>query len=107
MALFVEVDSVEKQCRVIVNLDDVLEIAPLREGGCALFFADSAAVNGKTAFKVKDSYEQFRQFAMQTVSSDDIAKRIESINKAAGVEKKSKPSVKIPKFDGSVPSDEE
>ena len=75
MALFVEVESVEKHCKVIVNLDEVLEIAPLLDGGCALFFSDSAAVGGKTSYKVKDNYEQFRQFAMQTVSSDDIAKR--------------------------------
>ena len=45
---------------------------------------------------------------MQTVSSEDIANRIAAINKAAGVESKpkTKPSVKIPKFDGSVPEDE-
>jgi hypothetical protein len=75
MALFVEVESVEKNCKVIVNLDEVLEIAPLTSGGCALFFSDSAAVGGKTSYKVKDDYDQFKQFAMQTVSADDIAKR--------------------------------
>ena len=75
MALFVEVESVEKNCKVIVNLDEVLEIAPLTSGGCALFFSDSAAVGGKTSYKVKDEYDQFKQFAMQTVSADDITKR--------------------------------
>jgi hypothetical protein len=40
-----------------------------------LFFADSAAVNGKSAYAVKDSYDQFKQFAMQTVSAEDIAAR--------------------------------
>lgn len=74
MALFVEVDSVEKGCKVIINLDEVVEIAPLVGGGCALFFTDSAAVNGKSAYKVKDNYDQFKQFAMQTVSADDIAR---------------------------------
>jgi hypothetical protein len=74
--MFIEVDSEEKGCKVIINLDSVLEIAPIRTGGTALFFADSAAVGGKTAMKVKDSYTMFKQFAMQTVSSDDIAKRI-------------------------------
>jgi hypothetical protein len=75
MALFVEVDSVEKNCKVIINLDEVMEIAPLLAGGCDLFFSDSAAVGGKRAMKVTDSYELFKQFAMTTVSSDDIAKR--------------------------------
>jgi hypothetical protein len=79
MALFVEVDSVDKNCKVIVNLDEVLEIAPLATGGCALFFSDSAAVGGKTSYKVKDNYDLFRQFAMQTVSSDDIAKKVKSL----------------------------
>ena len=41
MGLFVEVDSVEKRCKVVINLDTVQEIAPLFEGGCALFFTGS------------------------------------------------------------------
>lgn len=84
MALFVEVESVEKNCKVILNLDEVIEIAPLRDGGCAIFFSDSAAVGGKTSIKVKDSYDQFKQFAMQTVSTDDIAKKIKSLKAQTG-----------------------
>ena len=75
MSLFIEVNSLEKGCPVIVNLDSVIEIAPLAAGGCALFFADSAAVGGKTAMKVTDTYEQFKQFAIQPVSAADIAAR--------------------------------
>lgn len=74
MSLFVEVESVDKNCKVIINLDMVMEIAPLVEGGCALFFPDSAAVGGKASMKVKNDYDQFKQFVLQTVSSDDIAK---------------------------------
>jgi hypothetical protein len=76
MSLFIEVDSVEKNCKVIINLDSILEIAPLRGGGCDLFITDSASVGGKVSMKVKDSYSLFKQFAMQTVSPDDIANRI-------------------------------
>ena len=83
MALFVEVDSIEKETKVIINLDEVLEIAPLVSGGCILFFSDSAATGGKTPYKVKDSYEQFKQFAMQTVSSEDIAKRFPKVKLSA------------------------
>jgi len=75
MALFVEVDSVEKNCKVIINLDEVVEIAPLVEGGCALFFTDGAGMNSKSSMRVKNSYDTFKQFAMQTVSADDIAAR--------------------------------
>ena len=82
MGLFVEVQSIEKDCDVIINLDTVVEIAPLAAGGCVLFFADQSSPGGKTSFKVKDSYEQFRQFALQPVSAEDIAKRFPPKNKA-------------------------
>jgi hypothetical protein len=73
MALFVEVDSLDKACPVIINLEHVTEIAPLVEGGCALFLTDST---GKTSMRVSNSYDLFKQFAMQTVSADDIADKI-------------------------------
>lgn len=87
MAMFVEVFDEAKGCEIIINLDEVMEVAPkiklengVRvDGGCDLFFRDSAAVGGKRALKVRDSYSLFKQFAMQTVSADDVAKRIESI----------------------------
>lgn len=82
MSLFVEVFDLEKNCNVIINLDSLLEIAPkqklvgnrVADDGCDLFFADGAAVGGKRTMKVRDSYSMFKQFAMQTVSADDVAK---------------------------------
>jgi hypothetical protein len=74
MALFVEVESIEKSCTVIINLEEVMEIAPLVAGGCDLFFPDAAAVSGKRAMRVKDDYSLFRQFAIQPVSAEQIAK---------------------------------
>jgi hypothetical protein len=73
MGLFVEVHSIEKDCKVILNLDDVQEIAPFATGGCALFMSDGRIT------KVKDSYELFKQFAMETVSADDIAKKVKAL----------------------------
>lgn len=81
MSMFIEVNSIEKGCKVIINLDSILEIAPLVSGGCNLFMADSAAVGGKTAMKVTDSYLLFKQFAMETVSEEDIAARIKNLPK--------------------------
>jgi hypothetical protein len=75
MALFVEVNSIEKGCPVIINLDHIIEIAPLAAGGCALFTLDGAGMNSKNALKVSNSYDDFKQFAMQTVSAEDIEKR--------------------------------
>lgn len=81
MSLFVEVQSVDKGCPVIINLDHIVEIAPLVSGGCALFMSDNAGMNSKSSMKVKDSYEMFKQFAMQTVTSEDIAKRFPKVTK--------------------------
>ena len=76
MSTFVEVNSIEKGCEVIINLDHVIEIVPLTNGGTMLVFQDAM---GKYDVKVSDSYALFRQFALQTVSPEDIQRRIESL----------------------------
>ena len=76
MSMFVEVNSVEKQCPVIINLEHVVEIVPLKAGGCTLFVSDASVAGGRSAFKVTEGYDMFKQFALQTVSADDIAKKI-------------------------------
>jgi hypothetical protein len=75
MSLFVEVNSIDKNCPVIINLDSVIEIAPLAAGGCALFTLDSAGMNSKNSMRVTNDYSEFKQFAMQTVSAEDIERR--------------------------------
>jgi len=95
-SLFVEVNSVEKGCPVIINLDHIIEIAPLASGGCALFTLDGAGMNSKNSMRVTDSYEQFRQFAMQTVSVEDIERRFPKIEKESAPKKTGK--LEIPKF---------
>lgn len=75
MSLFVEVNSLEKNCPVIINLEQIVEIAPLTSGGCALFMNDGAGMNSKTCIRVSDSYEVFKQFAMQPVTPEDIENR--------------------------------
>lgn len=75
MSTFVEVNSIApKNCKLIVNLDNVIEIAPLLSGGCVLYFAAQEA-GGPRTMTVSDSYTAFMQFAMSTVTADDIAKR--------------------------------
>lgn len=81
MALFVEVQSFDKKCPVIINLDHVVEIAPLTAGGCALFMSDAAGMNSKSSIRVDDSYDLFKQFAMQTVTAEDIEKRFPKASK--------------------------
>jgi hypothetical protein len=109
MSLFVEVNSIEKGCPVIINLDHIVEIAPLIDGGCALFMVDNAGMNSKSALRVSDSYDQFKQFAMQTVTAEDIAARFPKTKKEVAPvsdllpgqkNTKSKPSesIEIPKL---------
>lgn len=79
MALFVEVNSTDKGCKVILNMDEVAEVAPMQSGGCHLFLTDGRI------FKVTDSYAMFQQFAMQTVTADDVAAKVKSLKKQAGI----------------------
>ena len=76
-----------RSCEIIINLDHVTEIVPLTAGGCIITLLSST---GKYDLKVKDSYALFRQFAMQTVSAEDIAKVNGRISKDV---KKEKPPV--------------
>ena len=101
MSLFVEVDSIEKGCPVIINLDHIIEIAPLVTGGCALFTLDGAGMNSKNSMKVSNSYDEFKQFAMQTVSAEDIARRFPKVTKEstpAPAKVKKNGDLEIPKF---------
>lgn len=97
MALFVEVSSIDKRCNVIINLDHIVEIAPLKEGGCALFMTDGAGMNSKTSIRVSNTYELFKQFAMQTVSADDIERRFPK-NVPASKKKSVDDTLEIPKL---------
>lgn len=77
MSILVEVESTEKNCLVIINLEHIIEIAPLVAGGCELRLMDNRIM------KVKDDYTQFKQFVMQTVTSEMISERIGVIQESA------------------------
>lgn len=81
MSTFVEVNSLApKTCKLIINLDNIIEIAPLVAGGCVLYFSALEA-GGPRTMTVSDDYSAFMQFAMSTVTADDIAKRFPKTNK--------------------------
>jgi hypothetical protein len=99
MSLFVEVDSIEKNCPVIINLDHLVEIAPLISGGCELSMIHTAGMNVKSVMRVKNSYDEFKQFAMQPVSSDDIARRFPKVPESPPLKTNKKTGeLEIPKF---------
>jgi hypothetical protein len=76
--MFVEVNSFDKGCPVIVNMDMIVEIAPLVDGGCILFMNDGAGMNSRQGIRVTDNYDQFKQFVLQTVTAEDIERRFPS-----------------------------
>ena len=59
-------------------------------------------MNVKSVMRVKNSYDQFKQFAMQTVSAEDIAKRFPKATKeetpTVPVKVKKNGELEIPKF---------
>ena len=80
--MFIEVQSVEKNCPVIVNLEHIVEIAPMTNGHCMLYLDnDNGFANARPAIEVKNGYDLFKQFAMQTVTAEDIEKRFPKATK--------------------------
>jgi hypothetical protein len=69
MSLWIKVKSVDKKCEVMINLDKVVEIAPLKNGHTALFYADNATSNGVRSYNVENPYTEFQQFALEPVST--------------------------------------
>lgn len=80
--LFVEVNSIQpKQCKLIINLDYILEIAPLVAGGCVITIGAQEAGTSRV-ITVSDDYSAFKQFVMQTVTSESIQKRFPKATKS-------------------------
>ena len=86
MGMFVEVESLDKNCTVIINLDHIVEVAPLVEGGCALFFNDGAAVGGVRTMKVKDNYSQFQQLVVTLVTKEAMYSKVSKLKKSVGMD---------------------
>jgi hypothetical protein len=93
--MFVEVQSVEKNCPVIVNLDHIVEIAPLTNGHCVLFLDnDNGFASARPSIEVKDSYVMFKQFALTTVTAEQIESRFPK----ATSKKKTDSDIEVPQF---------
>jgi len=76
MGLKVEVYNKDRGCLCIIDLDAVLEVAPLSAGGCAVFFSKEPNI---APMYVTNEYVEFKQFVVQTISSDDIANRVHAL----------------------------
>jgi hypothetical protein len=79
--MFIEVNSlVPKNCRLIINLDNIIEVAPLVSGGCVLYFSTLEAGSPRT-ITISDDYSVFLQFVLQTVKAEDIAKKFPKVTR--------------------------
>ena len=82
--MLIQVKSREKNCEVIINLDHVMEIAPLSDGGCEIRFLYDGDVTAKTGYrsiKVDNPYTQFKQFVLETVSTETVSKKVQELKK--------------------------
>lgn len=80
MSTFVKVDSVEKGCPVIINLDHVVEIAPWSQGGCAIRFVNDGSGSVREVV-VKNDFKEFNQFVLETVTTEHISKKVKELKK--------------------------
>lgn len=82
--MLVQVKSREKNCDVIINLDHVMEIAPLSDGGCEIRFVydgDVTSKGGNRSIRVNNGYNEFQQFVLQTVTTEAVSKKVEELKK--------------------------
>jgi hypothetical protein len=80
MSTFVKVNSVEKGCPVIINLDHVVEIAPWAQGGCAVRFVSDGSGSVRE-IRVDNDFKEFQQFVLETVTADHISKKVKELKK--------------------------
>lgn len=82
--MLIKVKSREKRCDVIINLDHVIEIAPLVNGGSAIRLVYDGDITSKTGYRelhVDNSFSEFEQFVLQTVTSEDMSKKVAALKK--------------------------
>lgn len=93
--MLIQVKSREKNCDVIINLDHVLEIAPLADGGCEIRFVYDGDITSKTGYrsiKVDNGYNEFKQFVLETVTSEVVSKKVQELKK---LQEKTGPKEKV------------
>lgn len=82
--MLIQVKSREKNCDVIINLDHVMEIAPLSDGGCEIRFVydgDVTSKGGNRSIRVNNNYKEFQQFVLQTVTTEEVSKKVAELKK--------------------------
>lgn len=80
MSMMIKVESTEKGCPVIINLDHVVEIAPWAQGGCAIRFLSDGSGTVREIV-VKNEFTEFEQFVLQTVTSETVSKKVQELKK--------------------------
>ena len=80
--MLIKVKSREKQCEVIINLDHVVEITPLRDGGSAIRMVYDGDVTTKVGYReifVDNTFSEFCQFVLETVTEEVVSKKVKQL----------------------------
>jgi hypothetical protein len=82
--MLVKVKSREKGCDVIINMEHVIEITPLKDGGTAIRFVYDGSVTGKGGYReihVDNKFSEFEQFVLETVTAESVSKKVAELKK--------------------------
>ena len=82
MTYFVEVtptNHVGGEEKVLINMDQVVKIYPALGVGENVILQTTVGEH----LRIKENYSQFKQFAVETVSSTDIAKKVSGMPKVS------------------------
>jgi hypothetical protein len=80
--MLIQVKSREKHCDVIINLDHVMEIAPLQDGGTAIRMVYDGDITSKVGYReihVDNKFSEFQQFVLETVTVDTVSKKVKEL----------------------------
>ena len=92
--MLIQVKSREKKCNVIINMDHVMEIAPLAGGGSEIRFVYDGDVTSKTGYRaiqVDNDYKEFQQFVLETVDVETVSKKVAELKKLQKGQKEAVP----------------
>lgn len=72
MAYFIEVDSYEHKQKIIVNLENIVQVVATNHG-CLVYMSENRTIS------VRDTYDYFKQYCMVPVTKDQITAKVNSL----------------------------
>ena len=72
MAYFIEVDSYEHKQKIIVNLENIVQVLPTNHGSL-IYLTENKILS------VRDNYDYFKQYCMVPVTSNNISEKVKNL----------------------------